>query len=82
MVTRDRIPINSLDAAYKVGDDVLYLKLSRFAAKSRDEIVEAMRSFDGVIRGVILDLRSNSGGYLPTAIDIANEFLEKGELIV
>lgn len=82
VVTRDRIPINSLDAAYKVGDDVLYLKLSRFAAKSRDEIVEAMRSFDGVIRGVILDLRSNSGGYLPTAIDIANEFLEKGDLIV
>ena len=81
-VVRDKIPINSLDAAYKVGDDVLYLKLSRFAAKSRDEIVEAIRSFDGVIRGVILDLRSNSGGYLPTAIDIANEFLEEGDLIV
>ena len=81
-VVRDKIPINSLDAAYKVEDDVLYLKLSRFAAKSRDEIVEAIRSFDGVIRGVILDLRSNSGGYLPTAIDIANEFLEAGDLIV
>ena len=81
-VVRDKIPINSLDAAYKVDNDVLYLKLSRFAAKSRDEIVEAIRSFDGVIRGVILDLRSNSGGYLPTAIDIANEFLEAGDLIV
>ena len=81
-VVRDKIPINSLDAAYKVDSDVLYLKLSRFAAKSRDEIAEAIRSFDGVLRGVILDLRSNSGGYLPTAINIANEFLEAGDLIV
>ena len=81
-VVRDKIPINSLDAAYKVDDDVLYLKLSRFAAKSRDEIAEAILSFDGIPGGVILDLRSNSGGYLPTAIDIANEFLEAGDLIV
>lgn len=81
-VVRDRIPINSLDAAYKVDDDILYLKLSRFAAKSRDEIVEAFKAFDGEIGGVILDLRSNTGGYLPTAIDIANEFLGEGELIV
>lgn len=81
-VVRDKIPINSLDAAYRVNGDVLYLKLSRFAAKSRDEIADAIRSFDGVIGGVILDLRGNSGGYLPTAIDIANEFLEAGDLIV
>lgn len=81
-VVRDRIPINSLDAAYKVDDDILYIKLSRFAAKSRDEIVEAFKAFNGEIGGVILDLRSNTGGYLPTAIDIANEFLEAGDLIV
>lgn len=81
-VVRDKIPINSLDAAYKVDGDILYLKLSRFAAKSRDEIAEAIKSFDGTVHGVILDLRSNSGGYLPTSIDIANEFLEAGELIV
>ena len=54
---------------------------AELTAARRDEIVEAIRSFDGVIRGVILDLRSNSGGYLPTAIDIANEFLEAGDLI-
>lgn len=81
-VVRDKIPINSLDAAYIVDGDVLYLKLSRFAIKSGEEIAEAFRSAGTEIHGVILDLRSNTGGYLPTAIDIADEFLEAGDLIV
>ena len=81
-VVRDKIPINSLDAAYMVDGGVLYLKLSRFAARSCEEIKEAFRSFGGEVNGVILDLRSNSGGYLPTAIDIADQFLEAGDLIV
>lgn len=81
-IVRDKIPINSLDAAYDAGDGVLYLKLSRFAARSDEEIREAFKAFDGEIKGVILDLRGNSGGYLPVAIDIANEFLDKNELIV
>ena len=45
-------------------------------------MVEAMNSFSGQYDGMILDLRSNSGGYLPTAIDICNEFLDKNDLIV
>lgn len=45
-------------------------------------MVEAMNSFHGQYDGMILDLRSNSGGYLPTAIDICNEFLDKNDLIV
>lgn len=81
-IVRDKIPITSLDAAYEAADGVIYLKLSRFAAKSRDEIAEAVKSFDGPVEGMILDLRSNSGGYLPTAIDIANDFLNAGDLIV
>lgn len=81
-VTRDRIPITSVDAAYKVADGILYVKLSRFAANSKEEIADAIRSFKGKLHGMILDLRSNSGGYLPTAIGIANEFLAAGDLIV
>lgn len=81
-IVRDKIPITSLDAAYKAADGVLYLKLSRFAAKSREEIAEAVRNFGAYPDGIILDLRSNSGGYLPTAIDIANDFLSAGDLIV
>lgn len=81
-VTRDRIPINSLDAAYLTDGNVLYLKLSRFAANSAEEIEEAILRHRDSISGVILDLRGNSGGYLPTAIDIADNFLHAGDLIV
>ena len=81
-IVRDKIPLNSLDAAYEVEDGILYMKLSRFALASAEEIHDAMKSFDGEIKGVILDLRGNSGGFLPTAIDIADEFLEKDDLIV
>ena len=81
-IVRDKIPLNSLDAAYEVEDGILYLKLSRFALASAEEIHDAMKSFDGEIKGVILDLRGNSGGFLPTAIDVANEFLDKDDLIV
>ena len=58
------------------------VELDVLALASAGEIHDAMKSFDGEIKGVILDLRGNSGGFLPTAIDIANEFLGKGDLIV
>lgn len=81
-VVRDKIPINSVDAAYEPEDGILYIKLSRFAAPSHSEIVEAFSKASKPLKGVIMDLRSNSGGYLPTAISIANEFLQAGDLIV
>ena len=81
-IVRDKIPINSLDAAYMLEDGTLYLKLSRFAARSAEEIREVLSRSADDVTGVILDLRGNSGGYLPTAIDIADEFLGKDELIV
>ncbi|MBR2297914.1 MAG: S41 family peptidase [Bacteroidales bacterium] len=80
-VVRDKIPLHSLDAAYEPVKGCLYLKLSRFAATSYDEIMTAFEQHAG-INSVILDLRSNSGGYLHTAIAIANEFLERDQLIV
>ena len=81
-VVRDKIPINSVDAAYEPEEGILYIKLSRFAAPSHSEIVEAFSKASKPLKGVIMDLRSNSGGYLPTAISIANEFLQAGDLIV
>jgi len=81
-VTRDKIPITSLDAGYQMDNGVLYLKLARFAAKSNQEIIEAVDACRQRISGVILDLRGNSGGFLPTAIEISNQFLSKGDLIV
>ena len=84
-IVRDKIPIKSVEAAYLIptpSSNILYIKLTRFAAKSHEEMLNAMNSFHGEYNGVILDLRGNSGGYLPTAIDICNEFLERKDLIV
>lgn len=81
VVRRDKIPLHSLDAAYKTSDNLLYLKLSRFAKTSGEEVKAALQEYLPA-RGVILDLRSNSGGYLQAALEVANQFLSFGELIV
>ncbi|MEN6619211.1 MAG: S41 family peptidase [Rikenellaceae bacterium] len=82
-VIRDKIPINSLDAAYEVEPGIVYMKLSRFAATSAQEIISAMATLKIMsIKGVILDLRGNSGGFLGTALEITNFFLESGQTIV
>lgn len=82
VITRDKIPLNSLDAHYTIDNDIVYLKLSRFAATSYKEMLDAVQSLKVQPKGIILDLRGNPGGYLVAAIQIANEFLEKGQLIV
>lgn len=80
-ITRAKIPLNSLDASYEISPNILYLKLSRFSATSYEEIMEAVSKYNHD-KGIILDLRGNGGGYLVAAIQIANEFLKKGQLIV
>lgn len=82
IITRDRIPLNSVDASYEIEPGYVYVKLSRFAATSYQEIMKAVLSIEGQRKGVILDLRGNGGGYLIAALQIANEFLDKGELIL
>lgn len=82
LITRDKIPLNSLDAYYTIGKDIVYLRLTRFAATSYKEMLLALRELEVVPKGIILDLRGNPGGYLIAAIQIANEFLEQGQLIV
>lgn len=82
-VTRDRIPINSVDAAYEAAPGVVYIKLSRFASNSSQEIINSIMELNiGHIKGFILDLRGNSGGFLGTALEISNFFLEAGQTIV
>jgi len=83
VVERDKIPINSLDAAYEVEPGVYYLKLSRFAQNSANEILEALIGMKASkLNGIILDLRGNSGGFLGTAMEISNFFLDGGQSIV
>ncbi len=82
-VIRDRIPINSVDAVYEAAPGVLYVKLSRFAANSAHEIISSILNLNmGHIKGFILDLRGNTGGFLGTSLDISNFFLESGQTIV
>ena len=82
-ITRDKIPIYSVDASYMVDDEIGYIKLNRFAATSMGEIFEAMTVLeDQGMKSLILDLRGNGGGYLNTAIDLADMFLDKDKLVV
>lgn len=83
VVTRDKIPVNTLDAAYIIAPGIGYIHLDRFGATSAAEVREAIASLrkEGM-KDLILDLEYNGGGYLGAAIDIANEFLRAGDLIV
>lgn len=81
-ITRDKIPLNSVDAAYMMPGDIQYIKLGRFAATSYREIMQAILPSFGNLNGIILDLRGNGGGYLLAALQIANEFLNRGEVIL
>lgn len=80
---RDVIPTYSIDVSYMVNDSIGYIKMSRFAANTYEEMVSAMQKLlaDGMKR-LILDLRDNTGGYLQAAIKISDEFLSDKKLIV
>jgi len=82
-ITRDKIPTWSVDISYPVTKNTGYIKLSKFSATTHDELVAAMQGLkkQGVNR-LIFDLRGNSGGYLNEAIEVADEFLPAGKLIV
>lgn len=82
-ITRDRIPINSLDAAFMATPEIGYIKLNRFSRTTMREYREATRKLqEQGMKHLILDLNFNSGGYLDVAIDLADQFFERDQLIV
>src|ERR1039457_5021145 len=82
-IVRDKIPINSIDAAYMITPTTGYINLNRFSGTSMDEFHVAVKKLkEQGLQNVILDLRNNSGGYMNTAIDLADQFLPAGDLIV
>ena len=82
-VTRDKIPVHSLQAAYMIRPGVGYVRIDNFSATTHDELMEAMAKFEQQqMQTLIIDLQENGGGYLQTAVNIANEFLGRGDLIV
>lgn len=83
-ITRDKIPINSVDAYFMVdGTDVGYITVNRFSATTYDEIMTASEKLRGQgMKKMVLDLRNNPGGYLDQAYRIADEFIPGGQKIV
>ncbi len=82
-ITRDRIPINSLDAAFMATPEIGYIKLNRFSRTTMREYREASQKLiDQGMKHLILDLNFNSGGYLDVAIDLTDQFLDRDQLIV
>ena len=83
VIVRDKIPINSVDAVFMLQDSIGYIKLTRFARTSLTEVKKSLSALrETGMKDLILDLRNNSGGFLDIAIDLADEFLPSGELIV
>ena len=82
-ITRDKIPIYSIDAVHMVDKNIGYIKVSRFAKTTMDEFREAIVELqDQGMKDLILDLQGNGGGMLRTAIDMSDEFLSGDKLIV
>jgi carboxyl-terminal processing protease len=82
-ITRDKIPIYSVDVAYMINDHTGYIKINTFAMTTFDEFMKGLRELKGHgMTGLILDLRGNSGGIMEAAINIADQFLKEGQLIV
>lgn len=82
-ITRDAIPLYSIDASYMVNATVGYIKISKFAATTYDEYLKAFNTLSKQgMKKLILDLRGNPGGYLNAAVDISDEFLVNGLQIV
>ena len=82
-ITRDKIPITSIDAAYMLSPGIGYIKLNKFARTTMDEFHEAIAKLknDG-LKSLILDLRNNTGGFMDVAIDMSDQFLSDGKRIV
>ena len=82
-VTRDKIPVHSLQAAYMIRPGVGYVRIDNFSATTYDEFMEAVKKFEQQqMHTLLIDLQDNGGGYLQTAVTMANEFLQRSDLIV
>ena len=82
-ITRAKIPVHSLDAAFMVNDTTAYLRLGKFSRTTADEFTQAaVKLLSEGMTHAIVDLRNNSGGFLDQALLLSNMFLPKGAKIV
>ncbi len=82
-ITRDQIPLFSVDATYQIAPGIGYIKISRFADSTVEEFKKALEKLKAMgITSLVLDLSANGGGYLNRAVELADEFLPEGKKIV
>jgi len=82
-VTRGEIPTKSVTSSYMIDDETGYIKIKNFGENTYPELIIALAQLaQKGFSNLVIDLRSNTGGYLESAVQIANEFLSKGQLIV
>src|SRR6185369_538575 len=82
-ITRDKIPLYSVDAAYMVTPEIGYIKVSRFAESTGDEFKASLAKLKTKgLKNLVLDLQDNGGGYLNVAVQLADVFLNDHKRIV
>lgn len=82
-VVRDKIPVNTVDAAYMIRPGVGYIKVSSFGATTVDEFEDKLSELQkNGAQSLILDLQGNGGGLLMSAVGMANEFLGRDQMVV
>ena len=82
-VVRDKIPLNSIDAAFMLDKNIGYIRLDRFAQTSMSEFDESLAKLKSQkMKSLVLDLRGNTGGYLNVAAELSNQFLKNDMTIV
>lgn len=82
-ITRDKIPLYSVDADYMIGKDIGYIKINSFGSSTVEEFEKALDNLKKKgMKNLILSLQGNGGGYLNAAYELADEFLSKDKLIV
>ncbi|MBE2218474.1 MAG: S41 family peptidase [Ignavibacteria bacterium] len=82
-ITRDKIPLYSVDASFMINDEVGYARVTRFSATTYDELNKSLAEMKKQgMKKLVLDLRNNPGGYLDQAFKISSMFIERGKKIV
>ncbi len=82
-ITRDKIPLYSVDASFMINNEVGYARVTRFSATTYDEFAKALADMKKQgMKKLVLDLRNNPGGYLDQAFKMASMFIERGKKIV
>ena len=82
-ISRDKIPLYSIDAAYMATDSIGYIRITSFSASTHEEFVDKVRTLQGKgMSKLIIDLRGNPGGYLQAATSIADELISGEKILV